>query len=325
MDVVDTAGAETLGEALQDWQPGTVRMTRRVDPWTVAAFADLIGTPPPALGPGDPLPPLWHWFTLLEHPRTREIGADGHPEHGPLLPPIPGRRRMFAGGRLRLSAPIPIGADLTGTSGVTEIKVKKGRTGEMAFVTVRTRLSVAGTGVGEEEQDIVYRSEPDGTPPRVTERQESGEPEPAGDWRLYLDTDAVLLSRFSALTYNGHRIHFDRTYATRAEGYPDLVIHGPLLALLALELPRLHAAGLPGPRAVAGMAQEEAARMTVKALEYRLVRPAFVPARLVAAGEPSPAGEPSAGDDSAAGDVQVTLAVAAVGAAPSVTAKATLA
>ncbi|HWG02044.1 MAG TPA: MaoC family dehydratase N-terminal domain-containing protein [Trebonia sp.] len=284
---------ETLREALDAWRPGTLTMTRRVDPWMAEAFADLIGSPPPGVKPGDPLPPLWHWFTLLEHPATAGIGADGHPDHGPFLPPVPGRRRMFAGGRLRLTAPIPFGAELSSVSAVTNVAVKTGRSGEMVFVTVRHELSADGMPAGAEEQDIVYRAEPPGTLARTMPRQETGEPDPAGDWRLAIDTDPVLLFRFSALTYNGHRIHYDRDYVTRTEGYPDLVIHGPLLALLALELPRRHAPG-----------------RTVRAFEYRLVRPAFVPARVVAAGQP-------------AAD-QADIAVAAAGAAPSLTAKVIL-
>jgi 3-methylfumaryl-CoA hydratase len=260
----------------------------------VEAFAGLIGSPSPGVHRGDPLPPLWHWFTLLDHPATSEIGADGHPAQGPFLPPIPGRRRMIAGGRLTLARPIPVGAELTATSSVARVNVKTGRTGEMAFVTVRHELAVGGEPVGAEDQDIVYRSEPPGTAPRVMSRAETGEPEPEGDWRLSLATDPVLLFRFSALTYNGHRIHYDKPYVTQTEGYPDLVIHGPLLALLALELPRLHAPD-----------------RTVTSFEYRLVRPAFVPSRVVAAG-------------SAEGDA-ATLTVAAAGAAPSLTAKATLA
>ena len=260
------------------------------------AFADLIGSPPPSARAGDPLPPMWHWFTLLDHPATSEIGADGHPASGPFLPPIPGRRRMYAGGRLHLTGKIPFGSDLSSTSSVTKVTVKTGRTGEMAFVTVRHELSADGTPAGAEEQDIVYRSEPPGTPVRTMPRQEAGEPEPPGDWRIAIETDPVLLFRFSALTYNGHRIHYDRDYVTRTEGYPDLVIHGPLLALLALELPRLHAPG-----------------RTVRGFEYRLVRPAFVPARIVAAAPP-----PAPGEDTA------DIAVAAAGAAPSLTAKVTL-
>jgi len=158
----------------------------------------------------------------------------------------------------------------------------------MAFVTTRYEMSVAGSPVAVEEQDIVYRSEPPGTPPRTMARPDGGEPEPPGAWRLRLATDPVLLARFSALTYNGHRIHYDTPYATGVEGYPDLVIHGPLLALLALELPRRSA-----PDAV------------VAEFTYRLVRPAFHPSRIVAAG-------------SRDGDA-AEFAVAAEGAGPSLT------
>jgi 3-methylfumaryl-CoA hydratase len=282
-----------LGKSLESWQPGTVTLTRRVDPWPAEAFAGLIGTPAPRLRPGDPLPPLWHWFTLLENPASTELGVDGHIADGAFLPPIPGRRRMFAGGRLSLDRPIPVDSELTGTTSVINVVVKHGRSGEMAFVTTRTDLSADGELVGAEEQDIVYRAEPPGTPPRQLRRPDTTEPEPPGDWRLGIETDPVLLFRFSALTYNGHRIHYDKPYVTTAEGYPDLVIHGPLMALLALELPRLHA-----PEA------------TVTSFEYRLVRPAFVPARVIAAGQ--------------ADGGEVSLAVAAAGVTPSLTATATI-
>jgi 3-methylfumaryl-CoA hydratase len=233
---------------------------------------------------------MWHWFTLLDHPAQDEIGADGHPVDGAFLPPVPGRRRMFAGGRLLLSGPIVVGASLTSRSSVREVSVKHGRSGELAFVTVRHELIADGIAVGAEEQDIVYRSEPEGTAPRTVARPETGEPEPAGEWRLELATGPVLLFRFSALTYNGHRIHYDKPYAVEAEGYPDLVIHGPLLALLALELPRRQAPGQP-----------------VREFSYRLVRPAFSPARIVAAASRRPGG--------AVADVSV----AAAGAAASLT------
>jgi len=287
------ATGTVLADALRDWVPGTVRMSRRVDPWPAAAFADLIGADPPRLGPGDPLPPLWHWFYLLDHPAQSATGADGHPADGPFLPPIPGRRRMFAGGRLRQGAPIPIGAELSSESGVTSIAVKSGRSGELAFVTVRHELTADGAPAGVEEQDIVYRSEPGDAAPRKISRPGTGGPEPAGEWRAELATDPVLLFRFSALTYNGHRIHYDRPYATDTEGYPDLVIHGPLLALLALELPRIHAPD-----------------QAVREFSYRLVRPAFLPARLISAGRP--AGQ------------EAEITVGAQGAAPSLTATAGL-
>jgi 3-methylfumaryl-CoA hydratase len=326
---VPDSSESALVRSLKEWQPGSTRLSRRVDPWPTAAFAGLIGAPVPPLEAGDPLPPMWHWFTLLEHPAQAELGADGHPAHGPFLPPIPGRRRMWAGGRLRLVAPIPVGAQLSASSSVAAVSVKSGRRGELAFVTVRHELSVDGAPVGVEEQDIVYRSEPDQTAPRRKTPETSEPPGPhetqgppetpktpgtptapelpelpktpgtpaapgqSGAWRAELTTDPVLLFRFSALTYNGHRIHYDRPYATQVEGYPDLVVHGPLLALLALELPRVH---VPG--------------RAIRSFSYRLIRPAFVPATMVSEARPDGA--------------SVELTVAAKGAPPSLTATATL-
>jgi 3-methylfumaryl-CoA hydratase len=298
------SGDSILAASLRGWAPGPVSLARRVDPWPAEAFAGLIGTPAPPLREGDPLPPLWHWFTLLEHPATSEIGPDGHPAAGAFLPPVPDRRRMFAGGRLRLDAPIPVGARLSAVSSVANVAVKRGRSGELAFVTVRHDLAVDGHPAGTEEQDLAYRSQPPGAPPRPVPRPPGGEPEPAGDWRLEVAADPVLLFRFSALTYNGHRIHYDRDYATTAEGYPDLVVHGPLLALLALELPRLHAPD-----------------RTVTALEYRLLRPAVAPARVIAAASPPPP-EKTPPADETVGKSHAT--VAAAGAAPSLTATITL-
>jgi 3-methylfumaryl-CoA hydratase len=282
-----------LADALRDWHPGTMQLSRRVDPWPAEAFAGLIGSDPPPLGDGDPLPPLWHWFYLLDHPAQSELGEDGHPADGPFLPPIPGRRRMFAGGRLRQDAAIPIGAELSSRSAVADVSVKSARSGELAFVTVRHELMADGAPVGVEEQDIVYRSVPEGAPPPAVSRPPAGIPEPAGEWRSALDTDPALLFRFSALTYNAHRIHYDQPYATQAEGYPGLVVHGPLLALLALELPRIHV-----PEQV------------VRSFRYRLVRPAFLSARLISVGQPA---TPS-----------VEITVGADGAEPSLTATAVL-
>ena len=297
----------SLSGYLDDWRPGTAELTRRVDPWPAAAFAALIGTPAPPLDPGDPLPPLWHWFTLLEHPAQRELGPDGHPADGPFMPPIPGRRRMFAGGRLHLDAPVPVGAELTSRSSVATVSVKAGRTGELAFVTVRHELSADGRPVGAEEQDIVYRAAADTVepappgppapaPPAPPTAETAAPPDPAA-WQLGLQADPVLLFRFSALTCNAHRIHYDLPFATEVEGHPGLVVHGPLLALLALELPRLHA-----PAA------------TVRAFSYRLLRPAFAPAAIAASGrlDPVPAGR------------SVSLSAGPAGARPSLTATADL-
>jgi 3-methylfumaryl-CoA hydratase len=287
------SAAGALAQALTGWTPGAMHSSRRVDPWPAAAFAALLDTEPPPLGPGDPLPPLWHWFTLLEHPAQAELGADGHPAQGHFLPPIPHRRRMFAGGRYRRHRPILIGDDLACRSTLAEVSVKQGRTGELAFVTVRHELSVDGIPVGVEEQDIVYRSQPEGTARTHTASAPPTAAPSTSDWRLTQPTDPVLLFRFSALTYNGHRIHYDTPYATDVEGYPGLVVHGPLLALLALELPRRHAP-----------------TETVTEFAYRLIRPAFAGTVIEATGRRHGA--------------ELDLAVGAEQAGASLTATATL-
>jgi|SRR5215207_6495603 len=293
MSATGTGGV--LADALHGWAPDAVHLSRRVDPWAAAAFAGVIDAPLPSLDPGDPLPPLWHWFTLLDQSAHAEIGPDGHPAGGPFLPPIPDRRRMFAGGRYRQRVPIPVGADLAARSSVADVTVKSGRSGEMAFVTVRHELSVAGVQVATEEEDIVYRSEPDGAArPHPASRPSAKATPFAAAWRSVLSTDPVRLFRFSALTYNAHRIHYDHPYATEVEGYPGLVVHGPLLALLALELPRLNAP-----------------TETVTEFAYRLVRPAFAPARIEAAARRHGS--------------ELELVVGAEGASPSLTATATVA
>jgi 3-methylfumaryl-CoA hydratase len=234
------------------------------------------------------VPPLWHWFAFLEAVPQAQLGEDGHPAHGHFLPPVPDRRRMIAGGRVSLRAPLPLGADVTRRSALADVSVKTGRSGEMVFVTVRHELSADGAVAVVEEQDVVYRSQPAGAAPaRAHELPPARSPSPAdpGTWRLRLDPDEAMLFRFSALTYNAHRIHYDRPYVTEVEGYPGLVVHGPLLALLAVELPRRFAPGRP-----------------VTAFEYRLQRPVFAGSPVVADGI-GPVG------DAGAEGVEVTVAV----------------
>jgi 3-methylfumaryl-CoA hydratase len=187
---------------------------------------------------GAPLPPLWQWFFFLPRAPQSQLGPDGHPQRGGFLPPIELPRRMFAGARMRFLKPLLIGKPARRQSVIRDVSEKEGRTGKLAFVTVAQRLSQDGECCIEEEQDIVYR-EP-GAPVGAPEPCELA-PVPASSWTRLVTPDPTLLFRFSALTFNAHRIHYDRTYATTVEGYPGLVVQGPLTAVLLMELVRWHA------------------------------------------------------------------------------------
>ncbi|WP_017546841.1 FAS1-like dehydratase domain-containing protein [Nocardiopsis prasina] len=239
-----------LSKAVEGWDPAPVSVTGVVDPWPGEAFARALDLPT-RLAPGDPLPPMWHWFHLLDHPSRSDLGEDGHPAEGAFLPPVPDRRRMFAGARVRWHAPIRIGDEVTRDSSLARVEVKRGRSGEMVFVTVRSRFRRGDEVLLVEDQDVVYRSQPSGgrrptrggSPERPTSLAGevlagTDEGPPPGTTRVVLDTDPTLLFRVSALTYNTHRIHYDLPYCTDVEGYPGLVVHGPLLALLLMEIPR---------------------------------------------------------------------------------------
>lgn len=190
------------------------------------------------------LPPLWHWLYLLPRPTQSQIGPDGHPLTGLPTPPAPGQRRMFAGGRVRHLAPLQIGQEATRTTAVIDSVEKVGRSGPLNFVTVRTQITQGGALKVSEEQDIVYRQERTdaeaATPPVPTPTTE-----PRTEPHLDLDVDETLLFRFSALTFNAHRIHYDLNWAAH-EGYEGLVIHGPLQALMMGELHRRNGVDLRG-------------------------------------------------------------------------------
>jgi 3-methylfumaryl-CoA hydratase len=265
-----------LDAYLVGWEPPATEATQRLDAAPVAAFAALLDQPAHAAAEGDSLPPLWHWFSFLAQPRRSELGEDGHPERGAFLPPIPDRRRMIAGGRLRTHEPMRIGDTVRRRSTLQSATVKTGRSGEMLFVTVRHEFRRCDVLLAVEEQDVVYRQQAPGAPrpAGVPVQQDHGDdPVDAGEWRLDLATDPVLLFRFSALTANAHRIHYDHDYARDVEGYPGLVVHGPLLALLLLELPRRHCAQRP-----------------LVSASFRLQAPVFAGQDVTAVGLPGPDG-----------------------------------
>lgn len=181
------------------------------------------------------LPPLWHWFYFLPRAPQSKLSSDGHPERGGFLPPIPYPRRMFAGARLTFYRPLLLGRPAQRNGEIRNIVQKSGRSGNLAFVTVGYQFYQQGILCIEEEQDIVYR-EPG--PPVPAPVPAELPPVPEGAWTRTVTPDPRLLFRFSALTFNAHRIHYDRPYAINEEGYPGLVVHGPLTAVLLLELVR---------------------------------------------------------------------------------------
>ena len=181
---------------------------------------------------GDTLPPLWHWLYFLEPSKQSELAEDGHPQRGDFLPPIPLPRRMWAGSRLNFIRPLLAGETINRNSAIQSIKLKQGRSGSLGFVCVAHELSDSSGVLLQEEHDIVYR----GTPTGNVSAQPTLKADEDHDFARTVTPDAILLFRYSALTFNGHRIHYDRAYAKDVESYPGLVVHGPLLATFLLEL-----------------------------------------------------------------------------------------
>jgi len=192
----------------------------------VKRIAATLSEPAPA--PGDPLPELWHWAFFQDAVEHSGLGGDGHPARGGFLPPADNRNRMWAGGRLEFIHPLRVDAQVSRRSTILNVQEKHGRTGSLLFVTVQHEYVQDGQQALIEEQDIVYR-EP--SPPKLG----GTEPMPQGDWHLHVQPSPTLLFRYSAVTFNGHRIHYDWPYVTETEGYPGLVVHGPLIATLNVQ------------------------------------------------------------------------------------------
>jgi 3-methylfumaryl-CoA hydratase len=219
---------------LKDWIGKSERRTDPMSPWPAAALIATLELDRPAPGPGDPLPPFWHWMHFLEAAPRSALGPDGHPATGGFIPAVPQPRRMWAGGRLIFHAPLPLGDEAERVSTIADVEEKTGRTGSLSFVTVSHEIRSGGTLAVTESQDIVYREDFDPSAPKHAPKPAPGGESHARDWSC----DPTVLFRYSALTFNGHRIHYDLEHARRTEGYPGLVVHGPLLATLLLELAR---------------------------------------------------------------------------------------
>ena len=185
-----------------------------------------------------PLPAGWHWLYFNPLEIQSRLGPDGHPARGDFLPPVSLERRMWAGSRLTWQRQFEVGMSIQKDSEILKISHKTGRSGDMVFVTVAHRYSDARGIILEEEHDIVYRPAAQATDPVPAPIAASSLGQPGEMWTRDVVPDDVLLFRYSALTFNGHRIHYDRQYVTTVEGYPGLIVHGPLIATLLMDLLR---------------------------------------------------------------------------------------
>ncbi len=251
---------------LREWIGKSEAIVDRIAPFPSRALAATLDRDDPPYELGTALPPLWHWMHFLTVSPLREAGADGHPRRGGFLPPVPLPRRMWAGSRLEFLKPLRIGDEVTKTSTILKVDHKSGRSGDLLFVTVRHEYAGSGGLALNEEHDIVYRSAP-------AAGATAPEPPPARDdaaWRRSVAPDPVLLFRYSALTFNSHRIHYDLPYVTGEEGYTGLIVHGPLIATLLLDLVR-----------------RERPDAVVKSFAFRAVSPLVSGAPFEVRGQPS--------------------------------------
>jgi 3-methylfumaryl-CoA hydratase len=219
---------------LRGWEGRSERLDDELTAAPVRSLSATLDRDDPDPGDGTELPPLWHWLYFLPRHRQSELGEDGHAKLGGFLPPVPLPRRMWAGGRLQWHAPLHVGDRIERTSRIASVTHKAGRTGDLVFVRVKHEVRNDRGVALTEEHDIVYRASPrpgDPAPPPQAAPTRA-------EWTRELTPDDVLLFRYSALTFNGHRIHYDRKYVTGVEGYPGLVVHGPLIATLLVDLVR---------------------------------------------------------------------------------------
>jgi 3-methylfumaryl-CoA hydratase len=252
MDKASTPATDDL----RSWVGRSETLHDSVTPAPLIALTATLDRPAESFAPGTPLPLLWHWLYFLPMHRQSDIGADGHARRGGFLPPVPLPRRMWAGSQFEFHAPVRVGDAIVRTSTIEDVTTKEGRSGKLVFVKVRhdLRCNDADAPAIVEFHDIVYREAK-----RATDIDPPPQAAPDGaTWQRDVVPDDVLLFRYSALTFNGHRIHYDRRYVTGIEGYPGLVVHGPLIATLLMDLLR-----------------RQMPQAQVRAFRFKAVRPTF--------------------------------------------------
>lgn len=235
-----------------------------LEPSRSNALRAALGDPAPSTA-GDPLPLLHHWLYFWDVRPPAGLGADGHPAKGGFLPPVPLPRRMWAGGRLRFLQPLRLGERVSRESTILKVEAKSGKTGDLVFVTVRHELAGEHGPAIVEEQDLVYREAAAAGSIAAPEPMANA---PVATWHRTVEADEVLVFRYSALTMNGHRIHYDLPYASAEESYPALVVQGPLQATL-----------------LAHTAERQLGR-ALSSFDFRGQVPAFVGATLHVCGDP---------------------------------------
>ena len=257
---------------LTEWIGRSEIVTDTITPTPYAAMAAMLDMPPLRPVAGTLLPPLWHWLYFLPLYRQSDIGPDGHAKRGGFLPPVPLPRRMWAGSQFDFAHPLRVGDHVSRTSTIVDVTEKSGRSGPLVFVKVKHEIRCNGAReiALTEFHDIVYREAVRPGDPLPPPKQAPA----TAAWESEWFPDDVLLFRYSALTFNGHRIHYDRRYVTETEGYPGLIVHGPLIATLLIESLR---ARMP--------------EANIAYYEFRAIRPLFDINPFSICGEPFPDGK----------------------------------
>jgi len=253
---------------LKRWIGTTVVASDRVTPGPPTALAATLDRERIYIA-GEALPPPWHWLFFLSMGTLADAGPDGHPKRGGFLPPVPLPRRMWAGSRMTFFSPLRVGDEVERVSRILDVTSKEGRSGALVFVKVRHEISRGDVRLLTDDHDIVYR----GLPPPL-EPSAAAKAAPADHaFEREIRPDPVLLFRYSALTFNSHRIHYDHPYVTKVEGYPGLIVHGPLIATLLLDL-----------------VLRQSPRTVIRSFEFRAAKPLFDTAPFFVCGRPENGG-----------------------------------
>jgi 3-methylfumaryl-CoA hydratase len=223
-----------MADMLQEWIGRQQQASDEVSLAAIRRLAALLDVPPRPYKRGDTIPKGWYVVLFTPEERQSLLGPDGHPEKGQFIPPVALPRRMFAGRRVGFHDALRIGDEVNRLSRIARIEPKQGRSGKMCFVTVRHEISGPRGLAVVEEHDIVYREEPKPGAPKPQAAPAPGAG--SAEWTRAIVPDSVLLFRYSAATFNSHRIHYDIDYVRNTEGYPDLVVNGGLMTLLLWDL-----------------------------------------------------------------------------------------